>query len=204
MRAVVRLLALMMLLVVPAATVAQDPAASCAMNLGQCPGQWIGGVGATGCECRCPDGRMATGYPRRCDTDQVQQPTPPPVAQPVRPPPQLPQTVGGVYGAIAYSPATGKLGYSWRFATREEAETAARNFCAESDCTIATWFGENCGALATGPSGWGGDFGPDVTAARTKALRRCSQHSSNCRVVRWVCSKTCTGDACSERNTTGE
>lgn len=204
MRATLRLLSALLLLVLPLTASAQDSTNYCAMNHGSCPGQWVPGVGAAGCECRCPDGRMASGHPKSCSTEVVapQQPVAP---LPPSPPPAPPaQTTGGIYGAIAYSPSTQKIGFSWRYPTQAEAEQTARQFCEADDCKIATWFGDNCGALATGPQGWGGDYGPDVATARAKAIQRCSQYSSNCRVVRWVCSKRCSGSACDERNTTGE
>ena len=43
------------------------------------------------------------------------------------------------YGALVYSPKTGKYGYSWNHATREAAEKAALAQCKEPDAKVLTW-----------------------------------------------------------------
>jgi hypothetical protein len=43
------------------------------------------------------------------------------------------------YGALVYSPKTGKYGYSWNHTTREAAEKAALAECKEPDAKVLTW-----------------------------------------------------------------
>ncbi|MCB1420400.1 MAG: DUF4189 domain-containing protein [Notoacmeibacter sp.] len=93
------------------------------------------------------------------------------------------------YGAIAYSPNTHAMGWSYDYATRWEAENRAMAECRSraGGCRIATWFRNACGAVAYGPRGWGADWGNDRWQAERKATRRCSQHSHSCAPKRWVC-----------------
>ncbi|MCF3640530.1 DUF4189 domain-containing protein [Rhizobium sp. TRM95111] len=93
------------------------------------------------------------------------------------------------FGAIAYSPQTGAHGWSEAFATQSEAEEAARVSCARhaSDCRTAAWFKNACGALATGPNGWGADWGRNTAEAQAKAIDACVPHSKQCRILKWLC-----------------
>lgn len=43
------------------------------------------------------------------------------------------------YGALVYSPKTGKYGYSWNHTTRGAAEKAALDQCKEPDAKVLTW-----------------------------------------------------------------
>lgn len=43
------------------------------------------------------------------------------------------------YGALVYSPKTGKYGYSWNHPTRSAAERAALAECKEDDAKVLTW-----------------------------------------------------------------
>jgi len=58
------------------------------------------------------------------------------------------------WGALAYSPSTGKCGASFGFRTQTEAETSAIGFCANSDCIVVggqsghSGYSNQCGALA--------------------------------------------------------
>ena len=62
-----------------------------------------------------------------------------------------------MYAAIAYSPATGKYGYSWNCDTRGEAEQRALNACKADDARIVCWVNNGFCALALGDdkSRWG-------------------------------------------------
>ena len=93
------------------------------------------------------------------------------------------------FGAIAYAPGNGAMGWSYDYSSRAEAERRAMSECRSraSGCRIATWFRNACGAVASGPNGWGADWGNDRWQAERKAVRRCSQHSRSCSPKRWVC-----------------
>lgn len=94
------------------------------------------------------------------------------------------------YGAIAYSPSTGSYGYSYDHASRARAEDGAYAECRKhaSDCQVALWFRNACGALAVGDDGgWGTGWGSVLQRAESEALGVCGKHTSNCSVIRWVC-----------------
>jgi len=93
------------------------------------------------------------------------------------------------FGAIAYSPSSRAHGYSFDSSTQADAEARAVAECNSKGegCKSTTWFKNGCGALAVGPSGWGSDWGQDQQTAEQKALDKCKNHSSDCSVVRWVC-----------------
>jgi serine/threonine-protein kinase len=59
------------------------------------------------------------------------------------------------YGAIAFSPKTGAWGESYPYGSRAEAERRALAECAKNapDCTVAVWFNDQCGAVASAKDG---------------------------------------------------
>ena len=94
------------------------------------------------------------------------------------------------YGAIAYSPKTGKYGKSHNYRTRELAERAAIVNCGAADARALTWAynGYHC-ALATDPNnpavhGYG--TGRTAALAQAMALKECRKRSKTpdgCRVL---------------------
>ena len=88
------------------------------------------------------------------------------------------------YGAIAYSPRTGASGYSYDFGNRARAERAAMRQCRlrGRGCRIAVWFRDGCGAVASGPRGWGSGWGANRQIARRQALRQCRRFSGRCQI----------------------
>ena len=123
-------------------------------------------------------------------------PAPPPPAPqrpaPATPPAPAPQaSLGpGNYGAIAYSPSNGALGWGYDYPSREDAEKIALTNCRKyaADCVVPVWFRNACGAVATGPSGYGSGWGVSRELAEQYALESCRKHSQGCAVQRWVCS----------------
>jgi serine/threonine-protein kinase len=96
------------------------------------------------------------------------------------------------FGAIAVSPSTLALGWSYNFRSRAGAERDALRRCAANahDCQIGIWFRNACGALASGNrGGWGAAWGPTRSAAIRNALNECAQHTGNCVWKRWVCTQ---------------
>src|SRR5579871_6092055 len=86
------------------------------------------------------------------------------------------------YGAIAYSPSTGNYGYSYRWPTREKAESVARSYCKETDTEILTWFkGDWWGCLVMDLDGeaYGWGWGPTLAVARAKAKEGIQKYSAN-------------------------
>jgi hypothetical protein len=66
------------------------------------------------------------------------------------------------------------------------AQPAARP---SSDCKVRIWFANRCGALALGSNGSGGaDWASTPGDAANLAINLCRNYTTNCSVVRWVCS----------------
>ena len=97
-----------------------------------------------------------------------------------------------LFGAIAFSPRTGAHGWSTGNTSRGEAEIDAQANCLKhaSDCQLATWFRDACGALAVGRAGWGAHWGNNQQEAEAAAIDACKQHTRNCKVVEWQCTGT--------------
>ncbi len=92
------------------------------------------------------------------------------------------------FGAIAYSPRTAALGWSYDHQTQRSAERTAQSNCDASDCRIAIWFKNGCGAVARGSDGWGAGWGGGRREAEFRAIRSCRQNTGGCHVIRWQCS----------------
>ena|SRR6185437_12171660 len=103
---------------------------------------------------------------------------------------QLERRRSNSYGAIAYSSESGEIGYSEKFANRVQAEQRAKQECGKSDCEIAAWFYNSCGALAADDDGtWGSGQGGNEQRARQGAIARCVQEGGkNCKVIAAQCS----------------
>jgi len=100
---------------------------------------------------------------------------------------------GDLYGAIAYSAETRKIGVASDNGSQTEAEGVALQNCrveagSATDCKVVMWVRNACAALAIGQDGgWGTDWGNDRAAAERKALAVCGKYSQTCQVVRRVC-----------------
>ena len=95
------------------------------------------------------------------------------------------------YGAIAYSPTSHSYGYAYRYASRAQAEAHARSECGKRDCVIATWYYNQCGALATSPNGaWAGRHAARIRRAQALAEAGCAKEGGNkCTVLVSHCSR---------------
>ena len=104
---------------------------------------------------------------------------------------QLERRRSNSYGAIAFSADSRNIGYSEQFANRADAEKRAKQECGKSDCEIAAWFYDSCGALAADDDGtWGGAQGGNEQRARQSAMARCAKEGGrNCKVVAVQCSR---------------
>ena len=90
------------------------------------------------------------------------------------------------FGAIAYNSYSGAYGYSFDYGDRYGAEQRALSECG-GGCSVAVWFRNACGALATGPSGWGAASAGNRGAAESTALSYCARNSYGCYVKAWAC-----------------
>ena len=96
-------------------------------------------------------------------------------------------SAGENWGALAYSSSTGRYGYGYDYATKQEAVDAAEDRCGEDDCEAVVWFYNGCGAFAAGRGGTGWAVGDSKQAVQAKALRECNKRGSNCQIVGWAC-----------------
>ena len=97
----------------------------------------------------------------------------------------------GRYGAIAYSAKSGNYGYSHGFSNRAQAEQRAKRECGQTDCEIAAWYQNACGAVAAGDDEvWAGGNGNSERAARTDAQKDCVNNGGkNCQVIVSHCAR---------------
>lgn len=100
-----------------------------------------------------------------------------------------PAMAEGLYGAIAFSPATGKVGGGWNFAAKTEAATEAVSQCGADDCDTVVVF-PACGAVAVG-DGYGMGFSADKSVAKAEetALSNCTGYTANCLVTMSFCNE---------------
>jgi hypothetical protein len=90
------------------------------------------------------------------------------------------------YGAIAYSPSTGEIGYSDGYDYYAEAVSAALSECVYSDCSLINWEENECNAFATGSGGvWGESNGyGNTNSAVNAAVGACG---ATCSWRVWIC-----------------
>lgn len=95
------------------------------------------------------------------------------------------------FGSIAYDASARAHGYSYDYGSQEQAEQAALAECGKQSagCATAIWFRNACGALAIGAAGWGAHWGADQAQAEGRALRKCYEFTTGCKIERWVCTK---------------
>jgi len=100
------------------------------------------------------------------------------------------------YGAIAYSPSTGGFGFSFKYASRPDAEGRATRECLrqvnKDDCKVEIWFHDACAALAEGESGIrAAASAPSQDIANRAALENCKSDNKGerCEVKVAVCSE---------------
>jgi serine/threonine-protein kinase len=94
------------------------------------------------------------------------------------------------FGAIAISPSSKAMGWSYNYNSKWKANQVALNKCRKyaSDCKIGVWFRNACGAVAVGANGgWGAHWGNSVKSAKWKAKKTCRKYDSYCKVKRLVC-----------------
>ena len=92
------------------------------------------------------------------------------------------------YAAIAYSPETGKYGYSNGWLSFTNAKRVALSHCKAKDAKIVTWVGNGWCALAIGDdrAAYGFGYGETAQEAKTIALREAGKRTTNCRVAACV------------------
>jgi hypothetical protein len=80
----------------------------------------------------------------------------------------------GDYAAIAYSPSTGKYGYSYGFPCLDQAEAAARENAADCNAQVMVWTENEYLALAQNSDGsYGYGYSSSRYLAQSMAMRNC-------------------------------
>ena len=94
-----------------------------------------------------------------------------------------------LFGAFAYSAKEKKHGWAINYSSKEAAEKAALEHCQKNaeTCQNILWFRNACGALVTGPGGFGAEWAEDQTHAVNKALKACATRSPSCAVTATYC-----------------
>ena len=94
-----------------------------------------------------------------------------------------------LFGAIAFSASTGKVGTGFNFAAKNEASTEAVKQCGMDDCDSVVEFA-HCGAIAVG-DGFGYGYSADKSAAKSEetALSNCTGLTTNCLVIQSLCNQ---------------
>jgi hypothetical protein len=99
-------------------------------------------------------------------------------------------TINGLsYAAIAYSPSTGKYGYSCNLRSRALAEKIALEKCDAEDARIVTWVNKGFVALAVGSDkscwgvGWSYGNGASNTKAKDFALEDCKKRTTDVHIA---------------------
>jgi hypothetical protein len=100
------------------------------------------------------------------------------------PVPAVPWWADARFGALAYGPAAGQVGYSYNYPTEGEAQAAALNYCGLG-CVLASSFANGCGVLAAGPAGAFVLRGTSQSDAFARLASVCP--AGACRTLAWAC-----------------
>lgn len=94
-----------------------------------------------------------------------------------------------LFGAIAFSPSTGKVGGGWNFAGETDAASEAVVQCGAEDCDTVVVF-PSCAAVAVG-DGYGMGFSADESVEKSEetALANCDGFTTNCLVTMSFCNE---------------
>jgi hypothetical protein len=92
------------------------------------------------------------------------------------------------YAAIAYSPSTGSIGYSYNCRSLLQAKNWALEKCQGDDATVVSWARNGYCALALGdtPGAYGQSWGRTQAEAERLALRWCAQNTTYCYIAQSV------------------
>jgi serine/threonine-protein kinase len=92
----------------------------------------------------------------------------------------------GTFGAIAYSPSTGNIGWSYGYGDGDSAKTAATSSCGVGDCAWQVVEQNEYAVIAIGTGGPGVAWSTDYATAEQNALAACSAKGDFCTAQRWV------------------
>jgi hypothetical protein len=87
------------------------------------------------------------------------------------------------FGAIAFSPSTGRYGTSWNRLSPEGAQQAAVSACGVGDCTARVTEQSEFAVLVRGSAGVTTAWNADLAIAQQAAMSSCLTTGTNCRIV---------------------
>jgi len=93
-----------------------------------------------------------------------------------------------IFGSIAFSQDSGRVGYSYDYGSQYGAEQRALSECGDQSCMVVVSFWNACGALAIGDgNGYGVGWASRQQDAEQIALTNCFQYTNNCKNNTWSC-----------------
>ncbi|HTF49901.1 MAG TPA: DUF4189 domain-containing protein [Pseudonocardia sp.] len=94
----------------------------------------------------------------------------------------------GAWAAIAISPRTGNVGYTFDHPTRSSAERGAVSRCRASDCQTVVVVANGCAAVAQASNrSWGWAYAGSPSSAQSRAVS--AAPGGRARVIKWVCTR---------------
>ena len=96
-----------------------------------------------------------------------------------------PRRGSSVFGAIAYHPESGSVGWATDRKTSREAKIEALRQCGHEKCEVMAAVSRGCAALARSAKKHSVDKGVTRQEAEAKALRRCGE----CQIAAWACTR---------------
>jgi hypothetical protein len=90
------------------------------------------------------------------------------------------------FGAIAYHPESGSIGWVADRRTSREAKIEALRQCSHEKCEVVASVTRGCAALARNTKKHAVQKGVTRQEAETKALRRCG---AQCEIAAWTCTR---------------
>ena len=91
-----------------------------------------------------------------------------------------------VFGAIAYHPESGSVGWATDRKSSREAKVEALRQCGHAKCEVLSSVSRGCAALARSTKKHAVQNGVTRQEAEAKALRRCGEQ---CQIAAWTCTR---------------
>ena len=97
-----------------------------------------------------------------------------------------PRSRNAFFGAIAYHPESGSVGWATDRRTSREARIEALRQCGHEKCEVVASVSRGCAALARNAKKHAVQKGVTRQEAEAKALRRCGE---KCEIAAWTCTR---------------
>lgn len=87
------------------------------------------------------------------------------------------------YGAIAHSPSTGSIAWSYDYPDAASARRNALSECIGGDCSVVARYSNGCGAISHSPGWYSYGAANSLSAAKSQALRK----NPGSTIIHWSC-----------------